>query len=307
MSLLPRSRRWGTLGAALLALGACSKKTPSEPTPGASGSAFSPAAPVASGLPGVTEKVSRAVNPKNEAAYDGPTGGVRGVVTASGDPAPVAQSHLAKIKGACPDARETYGHLFREGMNRSLADVLVAVTGYSQYLPAKEPSQVVAARGCAFSTRTVALTFGQTLEVVSKDKEAYVPNLLGSRMKAQLLALPGGVASKLYPPAVGQYLLTDDIKVFMLADVFVLKYSTHDVTSLDGQYEIAGIPPGKVRIDALLPSTGVSVGKDIEIKAGEVIDVPLELPFDAAAYAAKLAAAPSASASSPPSASSSAP
>ena len=307
MSLLLRQRSWPLLGAAALVLGACGKKAGPAPGAGASRapgtlaapSAFKPAAAVASGLPGASEAVSKAVNPENQPAYSGPTGGVRGTVTATGDQAPVASAHLRQIKEPCPEARETYGHLFREGMMRSLADVLVAVTGYSGYVPEKAASQVLAARGCAFSTRTVALTFGQTLEVVSKDRDAYVPNLLGSRMKAQLLALPGGVASKLYPPAVGQYMLTDDIKVFMLADVFVLKYATHDVTSLDGQYEITGIPVGKVRIDALLPSTGVSAGKDIEIKAGQVIDVPLELAFDAKAYDARLAAAAAASAPAP--------
>ena len=47
-----------------------------------------------------------------------------------------------------------------------VADVLVAVTGYSGYLPEKEPHQTVPVRGCAYDTRTIALTFGQTIDVV---------------------------------------------------------------------------------------------------------------------------------------------
>lgn len=309
-----RLRRAGLSGLALVAL-ACGKKVPttdggatsaaatSSATPSASAakpapSAFKPAAPVASGLPGMTEQVSKAVNARNEPAYSGPTGNVTGVITASGDQAPVTKEHLARIKGACPEAREAYGHLFREGMLRSLADVLVAVTGYSGYVPAKEPKVTVGARGCAFSTRTVSMTYGQALDVVSKDGEAYVPNLLGANVKAQLLALPGGAPSTLFPPQPGQYLLTDDIKVFMLADVYVLKYSTHDVTSLDGKFEIKGIPVGPARISALLPSTQAVVEKDIEIKAGETLDLALTLPFDAKAYAnaAAASAAPAGSA-----------
>lgn len=213
----------------------------------------------------------------------------------TGDTAPATPEHLAKIKGACPEAREAYSHLFREGMMRSAADVLVAVTGYEGYVPAREPKQTVAARGCAFNTRTIAITFGQTIDVVSKDGEAYVPNLLGSKMQAQLLALPGGAASTLYPPSPGHYLLTDDIKLFMLADVFVVSYATHDVTGLDGRYEIKGIPVGKARISALLPSTQSLVEKDIEIKAGETLELPLSLKFDAKAPAAPSASpAPSA-------------
>lgn len=288
---------------ALLALSGCGRKQSGAGAAGSaapSGSVFTPPAPVASGLPGATERVSKAVNPKNEPAYAGPTGAVRGIVTATGDPAPDAPEHLAKIKGACPEAREMYAKLFREGMLRSLADVLVAVTGYEGYVPAKEPDQLVAARGCAYSTRTIGLTFGQTLLVQSKDKDAYAPSLLGARTSAQLLALPGGVPSKLYPPSPGHYVLTDDMKLFMMADVFVLKYATHDVTGLDGRFAIEGIPAGKVRISALLPATQAVVEKDIEIKAGETLELALELPFDAKEAAARAAAA--ASASSAPSA-----
>jgi hypothetical protein len=91
--------------------------------------------------------------------------------------------------------------------------------------------------------------------------------------------------------------LTDDIKVFMMADVYVLKYSTHDVTSLDGRYEISGIPVGKSHLNAVLPGTQSGVDKEIEIKAGETLEVPLELHFDAKAYAAAVA---SAAAAQPP-------
>lgn len=299
---LPRSGSW-VLVLALLGA-ACGKKTQPTPAPAASSgalaSSFKPAAPVASGLPAPVEDVSRTVNPQNLPAYTGPTGNVRGVVTATGDQPPATPEHLAKIKGDCPEARQAYSRLFREGMMRSLADVLVAVTGYSGYLPVKEAKQTVAARGCAFSTRTMALTFGQSIDVVSKDSEAYVPTLLGSKMTAQLLALPGGAPSTVYPPAPGHYLLSDSIKVFMVADVFVVSYPTHDVTGLDGRYEIKGIPVGKARISALLPTTHAVVEKDIEIKAGETLELPLAIPFDAKAVAPVApSASPATSAGSP--------
>jgi hypothetical protein len=305
-----RMQEWrgaSLVGLALLGVSACRGKAPPAADGAASAapvapsaSVFKPAAPVASGLPGAPELVSKVVNPKNEPVYSGPTGSVKGVVSASGDQAPETKAHIAKIKGACPEGRAAYARLFREGMMRSLADVLVAVTGYSGYVPAKEPKVTVAARGCAFSTRTVALTFGQTLDVVSKDGEAYVPDLLRARMQAQLLALPGGAPSTLYPPQPGHYFLTDDIKVFMLADVFVLKYSTHDVTSLDGRFEITGIPVGKARLSAMLPATRAVVERDIEIKAGETLDLELTLPFDAKEFAKAAASAEPAASAAPP-------
>lgn len=307
MSLLRRLCWAAPVCGAFLLTGACSRSQKVAPAAGsAAPSAFKPAAPIASGLPGTPERVSKAVNPENKPAYGGPTGAVRGVVSASGDTAPVATAHLQKITGNCAEAREMYGRVFREGMLRSLADVLVAVTGYDGYVPEKEAKETVAARGCAFSTRTIGLTFGQTIDVVSKDREAYVPNLLGARMKAQLLALPGGVGSTVYPPEPGHYVLTDDMKLFMMADVFVVKYSTHDVTGLDGKFEISGIPVGKARISALLPSTQAVVEKDIELKAGETLELALELPFDAKAFEARRAAA-AASASAAPAPSGAAP
>jgi hypothetical protein len=134
-----------------------------------------------------------------------------------------------------------------------------------------------------------------------------VPNLLGSRMTAQILALPRGAASTLYPPEVGHYVLTDDIKVYMLADVFVLKYSTHDVTGLDGRYEITGVPVGKVKVSAFLPTTNAVVEKEVEIQEGKLLELPLSLPFDLKEYEAKAAAAKRAGAGGAPGASSAAP
>ena len=74
-------------------------------------------------MPGGAERVAKIVNPENRPAYAGPTGTVRGLVTAKGDAPLDAKEHLAKIKGPCPDARESYAKIFREGMMRSLADV----------------------------------------------------------------------------------------------------------------------------------------------------------------------------------------
>jgi hypothetical protein len=267
---------------------ACAKDKPA-PSAAASASArpaASLAAPVASGLPD-PELISSFVNPNREQPYSGPTGTVRGRVLVKGDKAPDVPQAIAKIPESCPaSAREAYGKLFREGPGRSLADVLVAVTGYKGYVPEHAPAQQIDAKDCFFGTRTVALTFGQRLDVSSKDKETYIPELLGEHGQPQMVATPGNpTPSPLYPTHVGRYVLIDDLKLFMTADVLVVKFPTHAVTGLDGKFEIKGVPVGSVRVNALLPTTGATLERDVTVEADKPTEeIVFEIPFDAAEY-----------------------
>jgi hypothetical protein len=283
---------------ALAALTGCEEKN--DAAKGAAASASALPAPVASGLPGETARVSAVVNPKKDKAYEGPTATVRGVVRASGDAPTTQPDVLAKITSECPKAAEFYGHLFREGPQRELADVLVTVTGYGGYVPETEPIVKLEARDCSWGTRTIALTFGQRIEVVSRDKLSYVPELLGSKMQTQLVATPFGKGTaNLFPPGAGRYVLIDNLRLFTAAEVLVLKYSTHAVTGADGRFEIKGIPPGKVTVNALLPATGVVGQKEVELKGGDTSELDFTLAFDAKQHAAASKPAPSSSVSPP--------
>lgn len=298
----------GCLVASALATGACAKDKAADTKPGttpAPSASLRPAAslagPVASGLPD-PELISSVVNPNKEKAYSGPTGTVRGRVVVKGDKAPEVPQVLAKIPPSCPAAaREAYGKLFREGPGRTLADVLVAVTGYQGYVPERAPAQPVEAKDCFFGTRTLALTFGQRLDVSSKDKETYIPELLGEHGQPQIVATPGNpTPSPLYPTHIGRYVLIDDLKLFMTADVIVVKFATHAVTGLDGRFEISGIPVGPARVNALLPVTGGGAERTVNVEADKPSEeILFEIPFDVAEYEKHLdGGVPAASASS---------
>ncbi|HEY4103469.1 MAG TPA: hypothetical protein VGM44_06240 [Polyangiaceae bacterium] len=265
----------GIFGLCMLA--ACRGK--SKPTPVVVGSTTLPA-PVASSLPIDPRVVSQAVNPKGEAPYNGPTGTIRGTVVTSGDEAPTQPQIVAKIPADCASARDFYGKLFREGPGRALADAIVGVTGYSGYVPEDVPSQLADATGCAWSARTYVLTFGQSLDVRSRDSRAYVPDLIGATLKAQLVAVPRGDAIHLYPEHTGRFELIDSMRLFMAADVVVVSYPTHAVTGIDGSFVIPHIPVGKVTVSTVLPATAVQISKQVELHAGESVEVKLELPFD---------------------------
>lgn len=295
----------GLAGLAGMSLAGCKSKPSAEPV--VVGSATLPA-PIASALPLDPKAVSAVVNPKGEAPYSGPTGTIRGIVTATGDEAPPQTEMLARIPADCAAAKAFYAKLFREGPARSLADVVVGVTGYSGYVPEDASSQVADGTGCAWNARTYVLTYGQSLDVRSRDSRAYVPDLIGANQKAQLVAIPRGDAIHLYPEQPGRYELTDSMRLFMLAEVIVVKFPTHAVTNLDGQFVIPRVPVGKVTVSALLPATLAQSSKDVEVHAGESVELKFELPFDRKAWEAARNGTPAAKAAAgssvaPPSAS----
>ncbi|PIE05996.1 MAG: hypothetical protein CSA75_01835 [Sorangium cellulosum] len=241
--------------------------------------------PTVSAAPIPKVEVKAAVNPTNLPVYSGPTGIVEGVVRITGDkPTDVP----LQLPPACMGAERTYGKIFREGDDRRVADVLVAVTGYNGYVPQKGEKVEVQIERCAFSSRTIAMTFGQRLEVQNIDaKTSYIPVLHGSKFTAYIVALPTGDPVRLYPHRVGQFRLADNMKRhWMSADVFALKYATHDVTDLDGKFRVEGIPVGEVKVSALLPSIKAWAEKKVTVKEGETTELELELNFDLKKYEA---------------------
>jgi len=236
--------------------------------------------------------VGQALNPAGEKPYSGPVGHVSGVVHATGDAPPPDPAILAKVpRGKCDDARAFYGKRFREGPHRELGDVLVAVTGYTGYVPPREPFKTVVVRGCSFESRTIVLTFGQTLHVLNKGSETMIPELRGAKRGVFMVAIPGGDPVTLFPDRVGQFELLDRSAEYARADVFVLKYPTTAVTGIDGKFSISAIPAGEVTVSALLPATGQTAQQRVTIVAGETAKVDLVLNWTAGPNAAPSASA----------------
>lgn len=239
-----------------------------------------------SNLP-AADRVQSVVNPKKAAPYSGKTGTVRGVVRASGDLPPELPEVLAKMDANCTTSRTTFGKLFREGPERELADVLVAVTGYEGFVPATGTDVKVSAEGCAWETRTIAMTFGQRLSIHGADNRPYVPEILGQAMPAQLFVLPTAPPVQLPPKGPGRFKLVDSMRLYNVAELFVLPYATATVSNLDGEFEIKGVPIGEVTVNALLPQTGVVVEKKVTVAADAVTEVEFTVAFDSKAWSTK--------------------
>lgn len=270
-----------TLVAALATAGAlpgCKHKTTKQAAASASASA-AVSAPHAIPIP--ADKISKAVNPKGAKPWSGPTGTIAGTVTVTGDAPPTMSKVLKIIPSKCGKAPDMYGKLFRVDDQHRVANVLVTVTGYNAFVPARSDKKIVVGRGCAWNTRTVALTFGQKLEVRSRGRTAYVPELKGGNMASQMVAIPGGSDVTLYPNNVGRYQLLDSMHLFMKANVLVLKYSTFAVTGPDGHFEIKGVPvqDGKVVVTAFLPQAMVLAEHRVKVEPGKTTQVDLQLKY----------------------------
>jgi hypothetical protein len=220
--------------------------------------------PVASVLAGV--------NPQHRAPYSGPKGTLRGTIRIDGDPPPETS---LKFPDHCKQAAvAAYGKIFRVGLDKALADALVAVTRYGDrgFVPAASESVKIDVKDCVPDRLTYAVTFGQRMEFFNLDTSStYLPYLDGAGTRGIMIAAPHGPPIKLYPggPSPAHYMLRDQLGSGLVANVFLLNYATHDVTGLDGRYEIKNIPVGKVRVDAMLAVISKSDGKDIEIAEGD--------------------------------------
>jgi hypothetical protein len=240
-------------------------------------------APNAVGMPNAS--IAAVVNPMNLPVYTGPTGSVAGTVLVQGPDAPDAPNVDVR---ACPAALDTYGKVFRAGPRRAdgarpLADAIVVATGYAGfYLPEKsEVAQATIGEGCGYSARSIALTFGQRLDIVNDSRLPFAPYLEGAPQLTVMIAQPNhqGEPVKIYPPRADYFPLRDQLQKFVRGDVYVLRQPLHAVTDRQGHFRIDGVPTGKLQIGARLAALLGEAVKDIEVRGDAVERVELLLTY----------------------------
>lgn len=231
------------------------------------------------------DEVLAFVNPQHLPVYTGPTGSIEGTITITGDPSPDVP---ALDYHKCPAGKEVYDKLFRVGAtqsngSRTLADALVAVTGYTAFVPERNPVKTVTFEHCALSQRTIDLTIGQRLDVASKDDILFAPILAQAQLPALMLANKATAPVGLAAPKPGYYTLIDRMELaYLRADVYALLQPLHTVTSLDGHYRIDGIPVGKVSVGTRLARIRKDVSRSVDVEANVVKTVDLSLEFKVA-------------------------
>ena len=230
-----------------------------------------------------TAAVADMVNPDKLPPYAGPTGSVEGTISVVGDPAPVVAGDFTR----CPDASSTWGHAFREGPPngatgargpRAVGDAIVVVTGYRGFfVPEKQEAKEIRIDGCAYTTRTATMTFGQRLEVKNVSKDFWTPVLEPGTNMVLMMATPNGDPAKLYPKKPGHYLLLDRDRKYVVVDVYAFLHPLHASTDVVGHYRIDGLPVGKVTVSTTHPQIDANAETQLTVEAGVVHKVDLVL------------------------------
>ncbi|MBV9947312.1 MAG: carboxypeptidase regulatory-like domain-containing protein [Myxococcales bacterium] len=247
--------------------------------------AGSPGAP-ANALGMSSADIETVVNPMHLPPYAGPTGAVEGTVLVRGPDAPDVPNLDVH---ACPAALDTYGKLFRAGARRpdgarAVADAVVVVTGYEgAYLPEKsEVHRETIGANCGYPTRTIAMTFGQRLEIANDSPLAFAPFIEGGFQLSAPVAPPRqhGAPVKIFPPRADHFPLKDELQTFVHEDLLVLRQPLHAVTDRAGHFRIEGVPAGKRRVDTRLMAIPGEAGADVDVRAGETARVELTLKYE---------------------------
>ncbi len=282
------------VGAAILGV-ACSKKPPPEPvvtTPVAYASAVpsvsaapSASAPVMTSAGFVKANVDYVLNPYNLPPYSGPTASVEGTVTVDGPP----PGNLPLESHACPASIDMYGKTFREGLAprpgapRPLADAVVVVTGYTGvYIPETKDAVNLTISGCAYPSRTIAITFGQRLDIGNDTKLVFAP-YIDEVSTGAVMAVPpsgGGDSIKVYPQRAGRFTMVDKMQAFVREDLFVFRHPLHAVTDRAGHYRIDGVPVvAGLKVGVYHPGINAQSEQPVELAANVVKTVDATLTY----------------------------
>lgn len=277
------------VGSTACAVG-CSRSGPPESlanaAPAASSSAAASASASASAKPDTfpvpPASVSSVLNPMGVSEYKGAVGSVEGTVLVVGPPAPAVHIEAAK----CPAAIDTYGKLFREGTPatpngpRPLADAVVVAVGWGTGYWVPDKSDVVhvtVGTNCAYPSRTIAMTYGQRLEVSNQSTQLFAPVIDQDPAPAIMVAPPklAGDPVKLYPEKAGFFTISDRMEPFVKEDLYVFRHPMHAVTDTDGHYRIDGIPVGAtITVGASMAELSSKAKTTVEIKENVVTHAP---------------------------------
>lgn len=160
------------------------------------------------------------------------------------------------------------------GANKGLANAVVSVAGAKGAPTAKKAS--VDQHGCKFVPHVVAMTPGE-LEIKNSDDILHNIHTYSTANPSINKAQPKfkkTMTEKFEKPEIIK--LTCDVHSWMLGWIAVMPHPFFGVTDGNGAAKIENVPAGKVTVEVWHETLGKAT-KDVEVKAGQVAKVSIEL------------------------------
>lgn len=220
-----------------------------------------------------------ALHPGAAAAYEAVTvtegGTIKGKVVYQGQ-VPMKKVIPTKDRATCGDVREEAEVVV--GADKGVKDAVVYLKGIEKGKALEKPTKKpeIVNKGCEFVPHVQAFPVG-TVVVVNSDPVMHNTHAFHGKQTVFNVALPvkgQRIEKPLTKPGVVR--VECDTHGWMLAWVFAADNPYYAVTSPEGTFSIADVPPGSYTLVAWQEYTG-ETELPVTVKAKETVDVPIEL------------------------------
>ena len=209
---------------------------------------------------------------------------ITGTVTLKGTPpkekdiTPVMEdANCSKLHTSVPTT-----HFYVVGSKGELADVIVSLQGISgKSTGASAPPAVLDQKGCEYVPSIFAVQTDQKIMIKNSDPILHnvhdIPAEGSGNKEKNEAQLPNGPDLTFSFSKPENFLkFKCDVHQWMFAWVSIFDHPYFAVSSKDGSFKIANVPPGKYKIQAAHRKAGV-VTQEVEVKEGEPAKVDFTL------------------------------
>ena len=209
---------------------------------------------------------------------------ITGTVTLKGTPpkekdiTPVMEDmNCSKLHTSVPTT-----HFYVVGSKGELADVIVSLQGVSgKSTGASAPPMVLDQKGCEYVPSIFAVQTDQKIMIKNSDPVLHnvhdIPAEGSGNKEKNEAQLPNGPDLTFSFSKPENFLkFKCDVHQWMFAWVSIFDHPYFAVSSKDGSFKIANVPPGKYKIQAAHRKAGV-VTQEVEVKEGEPAKVDFTL------------------------------
>lgn len=211
---------------------------------------------------------------------------ITGKVVLKGTPAPEKVLPLDPACGKLWPTEKPKTRFYMVSPDGGLADVFVYLVGSEIKAPAPSAPALLDQKGCEYLPYILGMQVGQKLLVRNSDPVLHNVHATPKINKEFNLAqMAGGKdIERVFDQSEVFVRFKCDVHPWMFAYVGVLPHPYHAVTDKDGNFKIAGVPPGKYKLAAFHRKTHVTDDK-AQVQEITVGDQPVKADFTVEAAA----------------------